>query len=372
MAEIGKIWGKEPGDLAEFNQVDAGNISKIYGVDFSQGIKIPVGSIVPFRGAGSIPTGWSQFTVAEGDFIIGAGSSYSVGANGAGSGNINLTHTAAGTHLGAAAMFGSGIGFCGQTTDPNHQHTTMTFSGPMPYYQQTRLIQASSEQDNLPQDACLLKHSSGGWTGLTRLAPSLNRHFRCDSADGTGGVLTNSVLSSNDNNHDHGGVDGLRPAGGGGGAWGAQLSMLGTHQHSFAATLTFNLYRLRLSAWYNASGAYDLDGSNFIVMYENLTPPDGWALCDGNNGTPDMRDRFIELPLSDSDAGNSDGTGKVLCVSATDTAGAHTHKDIQQCNSCPRVAAYHYEVIGGHSHTCNLDLTWLPPYYALAFIMYTG
>jgi hypothetical protein len=370
MAEIGKIWGKEPGDLAEFNQVDTGTIGKIYGVDFSQSIKIPVGSIVPFRGAGSIPTGWSQFTVAQGDFIIGAGSSYAVGDNGAGSGDINLSHTVAGTHVGNLPRYGRNSGLSGTNSQGNHGHTTMTFSGPMPYYQQTRLIKASSEQDDLPQDACLLKHSSGGWIGLTRLAPSLNRHFRCDSADSTGGVLTNSVVSSSNGGHNHGTTAGTLPAGDDNNASEAIIDY-GAHQHSFSATLTFNLYRLMLSAWYNASGVYNLNGSNFIVMYENLTPPDGWALCDGNNGTPDMRDQFIELPFSDSDAGNSDGTGNVVCTTQTDTSVTHRHYS-RQCNSCPNAFTRHTDYLGAHYHVCNHDAVWLPPYYALAFIMYTG
>jgi hypothetical protein len=371
MAEIGKIWGKEPGDLAEFNQVDAGTFGKIYGVDFSQGIKIPIGSIVPFRGAGSIPSGWSQFTVANGDFIIGAGSSYNVGDNGAGSGNINLSHIAAGTHLGVQYYFGLNPLYCGITTDPNHQHTTMTFANPMPYYQQTRLIKADSEQDTLPQDACVLKHSAGGWTGLTRLTPGLNRHFRAGTADGTGGLLTNSVLSSNNNAHVHGGQYGLRPAGGGNRAYGAQISAQGSHQHSMTATIQFNLRRVRMSAWYHASQAYELDGTNFIVMRENVTPPDGWALCDGNNGTPDMRDYFVELGSTDTTFG-SFGNGNVTCTSIANSAGAHTHIDTSRCNGCPRAISYHGDTAYAHTHTCNHNAAWLPPYYALAFIMYTG
>ena len=30
-----------------------------------------------------------------------------------------------------------------------------------------------------------------------------------------------------------------------------------------------------------------------IVMWSGTTIPDGWALCNGSNGTPDLRDRFI-------------------------------------------------------------------------------
>ncbi len=372
MVEIGKIWGKEPGDLAKFNQVDAGTFGNIYGVEFSQGIKIPAGLIVPFRGGGAVPSGWSLFNTADGKFIISAGSTYSIGQSSAGNGNINLSHIAAGTHLGVAYYFGLNPLYAGITTDPNHQHTTMTFAGPMPYYTQNRLIKATSEQDVLPQDGVVFKHSVGGWSGLTRLAPGLNRHFRAGAADGTGGLLVNSVVSSNDNTHVHGGQYGLRPAGGGNRAYGAQISALGLHQHSLTATLAFNLYRLQMSMWYSISGTYELDGAGFIGMYESLTPPNKWSLCDGSNGTPDLRDRFVEAPAADANAGTVAGNGRVTCSSITASAGAHTHIDTGRCNGCPRALCYHGDTAYAHTHTCNHNAAWVPPWYCLSFIMYTG
>ena len=44
-----------------------------------------------------------------------------------------------------------------------------------------------------------------------------------------------------------------------------------------------------------------------IVMWTGSQPPAGWALCDGNNGTPDLRGRFV------LGAGNGNGlTGRAL------------------------------------------------------------
>ncbi|MCK5601717.1 tail fiber protein, partial [Candidatus Pacearchaeota archaeon] len=36
-----------------------------------------------------------------------------------------------------------------------------------------------------------------------------------------------------------------------------------------------------------------------IVMWSgiNTNVPDGWAICDGTNGTPDLRNRFVMAPL---------------------------------------------------------------------------
>lgn len=33
--------------------------------------------------------------------------------------------------------------------------------------------------------------------------------------------------------------------------------------------------------------------SGSIIMYHGATIPSGWALCNGQNGTPDLRDKFV-------------------------------------------------------------------------------
>lgn len=95
--------------------------------------------------------------------------------------------------------------------------------------------------------------------------------------------------------------------------------------------------------------------------------PAGYVLCDGNNGTPDLRDRFI--------------IGAGLGLAVDDTGGSSNHN--------------HTFTGDGHNHTlatgfavgagANFDTTTttdpatgttdntnhLPPYYALAWIMKT-
>lgn len=370
MADIGKIWGKEPSDLAEFNQVDAGTIGKIYGVDFSQSVKLPSGIIVPLRGAGAVPSGWSLFSSANAKYIIGAGTTYSPGNNGAGSGNINLSHTGGGSHTGNQPRYGWTASRAGLNSKANHTHTTMTFSSPRPYYHSHRLIKANSEQDELPQDACLMKHASGGWTGLTRVVPnSGSRYFYPNTADGYGVNISATVTSSTNGAHNHGTDAGQLPPGDDNNSNEAIVDY-GGHSHSFSALLTITLKYLALSAWYSASGSYELDGENYIGMYESLTPPSGWSLCNGSNGTPDMRDRFVLVPFTDAPGGAA-GSNWVSCTSVTDSQGTHRHYS-RQCNSCDNYFRRHSDYLGDHTHTMNHSAAWLPPYYALAFIMYTG
>lgn len=33
--------------------------------------------------------------------------------------------------------------------------------------------------------------------------------------------------------------------------------------------------------------------SGSVIMYSRPQIPSGWALCDGENGTPDLRDKFV-------------------------------------------------------------------------------
>lgn len=53
--------------------------------------------------------------------------------------------------------------------------------------------------------------------------------------------------------------------------------------------------------------------------------PESWALCDGDNGTPDLRDRFVVAAGGDFDAHDIGGTSSEEVVGETGVAGSHTH-----------------------------------------------
>ena len=117
-----------------------------------------------------------------------------------------------------------------------------------------------------------------------------------------------------------------------------------------------------------------------IIMWSGTLAsiPSGWALCDGSNGTPDLRNRFIYGVNSGEDPGGTGGSA---------TIPAHSHTvDIApfQCNATgftwygaplagvSQIADYR------HTHTVDPPATVtnqqpatsiIPPYYRLAFIM---
>lgn len=46
-----------------------------------------------------------------------------------------------------------------------------------------------------------------------------------------------------------------------------------------------------------------------IIMFKNSTIPTGWAICNGSNGTPDLRDRFV---IGAGSSYSLNGSGTIL------------------------------------------------------------
>ena len=136
----------------------------------------------------------------------------------------------------------------------------------------------------------------------------------------------------------------------------------------------------------NDDELYVYDGSNWqplgvpsgvIVMWSGSIAniPDGWALCDGTNGTPDLTGRFIVH--ADADAGGTYNPGDIGGENAHTLTVAempsHSHSynigkggDFAgNVHKCPEFQAkYWTDYTGGDEAHENR-----PPYFALAYIM---
>lgn len=112
--------------------------------------------------------------------------------------------------------------------------------------------------------------------------------------------------------------------------------------------------------------------------------PEGWAICDGNNGTPDLRGRFV-LGVSDNHGKDSKG-GSEKVVLTTAEMPSHSHRlsssiripgsDVRTIPINP--TATNYQSAAGSSSTTIPSTTTvgsgsahnnMPPYYALYYIM---
>jgi len=96
---------------------------------------------------------------------------------------------------------------------------------------------------------------------------------------------------------------------------------------------------------------------------ESLYP--GWALCDGDNGTPDLRDLFI---MQHSVSHPLDETGGADAHDHAFTSNTHNHTIGVGGAILPMT---NYNTITDNKQvtgTTNVTNA-LPPYYALAFVM---
>jgi hypothetical protein len=145
-----------------------------------------------------------------------------------------------------------------------------------------------------------------------------------------------------------------------------------------------------------------------IIMWSGTVAaiPSGWFLCDGANGTPNLRDRFVIGAGSSYAVGASGGSKDAIVVShshtgSTATAGSHTHPVSGGSGGAVQIMGVQSGIVaaiaaggtpssyytqfngadilqanGNHTHGVTVDAAGssgtnanLPPYYALCFIM---
>jgi hypothetical protein len=115
--------------------------------------------------------------------------------------------------------------------------------------------------------------------------------------------------------------------------------------------------------------------------------PSGWALCNGSNGTPDLRSRFVVGAGSTYNVAATGGTANAVVVahSHSITDPGHSHiggAEYDSINGNPVDTPYPNLVRGSSSaNTTGITINSsgqsgidanLPPYYALAYIMKTA
>ena len=117
--------------------------------------------------------------------------------------------------------------------------------------------------------------------------------------------------------------------------------------------------------------------TGLICMWSGSSVPTGWYLCDGQNGTPDLRNRFIVGAGSSYSIGNTGGEASHTLTVNEIPSHNHGYSKINTANKDDNTGANMistYNVYaassgttgntgGGQAHENR------PPYYALAFIM---
>ena len=133
-----------------------------------------------------------------------------------------------------------------------------------------------------------------------------------------------------------------------------------------------------------------------IIMWSGsiVSIPTGWALCNGQNGTPNLQDRFVIGAGSAYGVGVTGGSKDAIVVSHTHTGSTSSNGEHNHSSTVPKgyysnsgdgygglfgtspTTQRYTNSAGAHTHTVTIDSTGengvgknLPPYYALAYIM---
>lgn len=144
-----------------------------------------------------------------------------------------------------------------------------------------------------------------------------------------------------------------------------------------------------------AVGGVPLFPTGGIIMWSGSigSIPNGWGLCNGTNGTPDLRDRFVIGAGSSYAVTQTGGTKDAVVVSHTHTAyvadPGHTHTTVQMIgdnnvdgvdSTTRRSGDHHNQNRNVGSSVTGITVSNstegvsgvnqnLPPYFALAYIM---
>ena len=110
--------------------------------------------------------------------------------------------------------------------------------------------------------------------------------------------------------------------------------------------------------WYPQDDA--LTSLNLLKMASTKNGiPAGWAVCDGSNGTPDLRGRFVLMAQDDIPAGAPSGSTVHPIMSK---GGEETYNF--------EINGYNVMFQGGDSFSTQTHSSnKMPPYYTLVYIM---
>lgn len=220
--------------------------------------------------------------------------------------------------------------------------------------------------EELPQGAIVMYNGafsdlSSSWTLCDgNNAPDLNGKFlksipdSSTSPGNTGGQSSVGISS-----HDHSGTAEI-----GGGYYSAEDTgtdaVAGTSNEGYASesgSISTEPPYVEL-AYIKATETTNVEPGVIVAWSGSSTDvPSGWAICDGNNGTPDLRNNFVKGTTSESSILNTGGSYTKSWY--------HSHKlddgtDIKTGGDADATENY--------TNGERVYFSWLPPYYELIFI----
>lgn len=111
-------------------------------------------------------------------------------------------------------------------------------------------------------------------------------------------------------------------------SFGASTQAINANADSLVTAETVEPAYYKLMAYQNKAGATQSMPLKSIVMSIDATLPGGYKICDGNNGTPNLTDKFVKITTSSGEIGNTGGSNTHVHASQNHThtsTGGHTH-----------------------------------------------
>lgn len=367
--------------------------ASMYSDDYTPGdtALVPVGGLLPFSGSVA-PDGYEIFSDADGRYIVGAGGAYSDGETGGSSVIPGWSGSVSGgSHSGDRSLRvwgGRGTNLGGdipysQGTPPytgTHTHAyTVTDSAPLnPLGRKSVWIKKTGVPGLVPEGGEVLSDGElisstlaavSSFLGRLMLAGDTNANYGSNSASAV------ASISSANGSHIHASQMYERvmsgPVSGPLEYTYEYVSGGGSHNHGGAATGSYTpSVRRRRMAVYMATKDSPIQPGCVIGFDPSETLPPGWSVCDGTNGTVDLRDFFVERS-SVGDAGTSAGNNTAQYVATTTSDMGHSHAGTMHGYYQPYTEWWHGGGVS-HNHTFSGTRPFVPPYYAMTFIQYTG
>ena len=332
------------------------------------GIVIPTGIIMPFNDvASNIPTGWTQWTDAGTRALMGHAST--AGSTG---GNTYVTRTSSSTsHTGTGSSWWAGSS-SGSSADKaggasgSHAHSLRINYSPARRFQV--MMKATQDAKTFPVNTGILGDTDLTGLGLSDITS--DGYMLCGQS-GTSSSNSNAASSisnvSTEGNHGpH--INGVASLNSGGNGYASDYTLRGASSHSGSASVTDNIYRYYMALYASASSEIAASEGMF-GLWESATPPDGWAICDGTNGTPDLSSRFIGF--NSSSKGSTAGTGNITTSGSLSNNGSHEHANGWASRGTIATSYHANSVTHGHS-VGGLIEAFNPLYYTIIFIKCTG
>lgn len=365
---------------------------------------IPVG-VIAFSSNGLVPSGWTSYNTADGKLILGAGAGVAVNSTGgtATLGPLSFDSGDGGAHeTGGADIFyriaetsgtirnasppGSASGVIiddASVAAPDHHHalSVASFTPDIPKRRKVLIQKTGSAATEMPANTEVFGKEGLVVPNLSRVVAAAGRFLEAYGTNGDAGSLSAQsvpvTISGTDASHTHYDYSMTTT-----GSLRYNESSTGypyddgyaasSHNHGGTAYVgVLHAIRRRRLALYWGAGAYAITQGVIFLWSGSLSAlPDEFTLMDGKLGTVDMSNLFVTIANTGENWTDIPGAASHQEILGGKTAASsHNHAGSTTITGLPKVNLLHAENVA-HSHGILAIQNWMPPYYALGFIMY--